>query len=372
MEYFISPQEAKEKLSSSTNGYLFVDIREANEYNDWSIKGSINVPINPLIVAGNFLEIKENLKNLPKDKSIVTICARGLNSQVAAEILRDMGYNAVTLEKGMKGWNENFDIYKIEFDGFDLVQFVRVGKGCLSYIVYSHKEKSSAVFEPSIFTDEYVSYIKANDLKVKYVIDTHAHADHFSGAMELAKKLNVPYSVNSADVDNVFSFNPIDSSKSISLGDVEIKILNTPGHTDGSLSFLINNQALICGDLLLLESPGRPDLARSKEETINGAGILFNTLQDVILKLDDNVKIFPAHFTKTQTRPVTITLGDMKKSSHAISINDKDKFIEYLTSNIPMTPPNYDSIKKYNKAGVIIPVDYAEELEIGPNRCTAR
>ena len=372
MDYFISPKEAKEKLNSNTNGYLFVDIRDTHEFDDWNIKGSVNVPVNPLIVEGKFTEIKKQLGSLPKNKLIVTICARGINSQVATTILREMDYNAVTLEKGMKGWNENFDIYKLEFNDFAAVQFVRVGKGCLSYIVYSKKDNSAAVFEPSIFTDEYIGYAKTNGLSIKYVIDTHAHADHFSGAMELAKKLNIDYSVNAIDVDKVFDFKSLQDTNKINLGDVEIQILKTPGHTDGSLSFLINNEALICGDLLLLESPGRPDLARTKEETIKGAEILFGTLQNVILKLDDSVKILPSHFTKTEIRPVIMTLGELKKYSKAVSINDKNKFIEYLTSNIPVTPPNYESIKKFNKSGVMIPVDYAEELEIGPNRCAAR
>ena len=370
--FLISPKEVKEHISSKTDEYLLVDIREEHEYNDWNIKGSMNLPINSLIVDGNFLEIKEQLLSLPKDKFIVTICQRGINSQVAASILREMDYNAAALEKGMKGWNENFDLYKIEFKDFVLDQFVRIGKGCLSYIVYDRNNSTAAIFEPSIFVGEYEDYISANGLKIKYVIDSHAHADHFSGAMELARKYLTDYYINETDVDKVFAFKSLNGVKEISFGKVKIDILHTPGHTDGSLSFLINGEALICGDLLLLESPGRPDLARTKEETKKGAEILFNTLHNVILKLDDNVKIFPAHFTKTELRPVTMTLGELKKKSEGLAINDKNKFIEFLTSNIPMTPPNYESIKRFNKAGVMIPLDYAEDLEIGPNRCAAR
>lgn len=368
----ISPKEIKQKLSSGSNSYLLVDIRDSSEFNDWNIRGSVNLPINPLIAAGNFLEIKKNLQSLPKDKLIVTICQRGINSQVASAILREMDYNAVTLDKGMKGWNENFDTYNLDFKDFTAVQFVRIGKGCLSYIVYSKKDKTAAVFEPSIFTDEYLGYAKSNSLTIKYVIDTHAHADHFSGAMELARKLGLDYYVNAVDVDKGFSFKSLQDIKEIEFGDLKVKILHTPGHTDGSLSFLINNEALICGDLLLLESPGRPDLARTKEETTKGAEILFNTLQNVILKLNDTVKILPSHFTKTEIRPVTMTLGELKNTSEGLSIRDKDEFINFLTANIPLTPPNYESIKKFNKSGVMIPIDYAEELEIGPNRCAAR
>ena len=369
--FLISPKKIKEHLNSP-NGYLLVDIREPNEYNDWNIKGSVNVPVNDLIAQGNYPSIKEKLMNLPKDKMLVTICARGINSQVAASVLREMGYNSVALEKGMKGWNENFDIYKIDFDTFEVIQFVRIGKGCLSYIVCDKSTQNAAIFEPSVFLDEYQDYITANKIHLKYVIDTHAHADHFSGGMELAKKLNLDYYVNEIEVDSVFNFKSLKDLNELVIGITKIENIDTPGHTDGSLSFLINGQALLCGDLLLLESPGRPDLARTKEASLKGAGILFDTLQDLLPKLNDNVKIFPSHFTKSELRPVVMTLGELKATSAPLKMENKEEFIEYLTSNIPMTPPNFETIKKYNKAGVMIPLDYAEDLEIGPNRCAAR
>ncbi len=375
--FLISPKEIKEHLESqadgsSTNGYLLVDIRDENEFRDWNIKGAINLPVNSFLAQGNYPKLKEELMKLPKDKLIVTICARGINSQVAASMLREMDYKAVALEKGMKGWNENFDIYKIDFPSFTAVQFVRIGKGCLSYIIYDNQTKEAAVFEPAVFIGEYEDYLTGNGLKAKYVIDTHSHADHFSGGMELAKTLKLDYYVNETDIDNVFSFKSLKGVNEINLGSIKIEIIPTPGHTDGSVSFFVNGKALICGDLLLLESPGRPDLARTKEATIKGAEILFNTLQNLLPRLNDNVKIFPSHFTKTEIRPVVMTLGELKASSKPLTMTDKNEFIDYITSNIPMTPPNYDTIKKFNKAGVMIPLDYAEELEIGPNRCAAR
>ncbi len=368
----ISPKEVKDHINSAENGYMLLDIRRENEFNDWNIKGSVNIPINDLISEGNFLGIKDILKDLPKNKMIVTICAKGLNSQVAASILREMGYNSVSLEKGMKGWNENFDIYKLDFTDFTVIQFVRIGKGCLSYLIYDNKTKETALIEPAIFMDEYEDYIRANGLKLKYIIDTHAHADHFSGGMELARKLNMDYYVNEIEVDKVFSFKSLKDIPEFVLGKTKLEVLSTPGHTDGSVSFLVNNEALLCGDLLLLESPGRPDLARTKEETTKGAAILFDTLQNIINKLNDNVKILPSHFTKTEIRPVVMTFGELKAGSEPLKMTDKSEFINYITANIPNTPPNYETIKKFNKAGVMIPLDYAEDLEIGPNRCAAR
>ncbi len=372
MQLSISPKEIKRRLQSRENGFILLDIREKNEYDDWNIKGSVNMPLNSLIAQGKVNEVKDSLKTLEADKEIVTVCARGINSQVAATILTDMNFKASFLEKGMKGWNENFDIYEIDFKDFVVVQFVRVGKGCLSYIVYSKNDSSAIIIDPSIFTYEYTDYASQHELVVKYVVDTHSHADHFSGAMELAKALGTDYYVNKIDVDNGFEYKSLEGLKELRLSDLKIEIIPTPGHTDGSVSFLINNEALICGDLLLLESVGRPDLARGKEETIKGAEKLYNTVQNVVLNLDDSVRIFPAHFTKSEVRPVTMTLKELKASNDSLTIADKSKFINFITENIPMTPPNYEAIKKYNKAGVIIPLDYAEDLEIGPNRCAAR
>src|SRR5205814_305860 len=152
------------------------------------------------------------------------------------------------------------------------------------------------------------------------------------------------YYVNKIDVDSGFECKSLEGLKELTLSDLKIEILPTPGHTDGSVSFLINKEALICGDLLLLESVGRPDLARGKEETIKGAEKLYNTVQNFILNLDDNVRVFPAHFTKTEIRPVTLTLKELKEKNDSLTIADKSEFINFITENIPMTPPNYEAI----------------------------
>src|SRR4030095_4702096 len=230
--HFISPQEIKNKLRNNSRDFIIVDIRDENEYSDWNIRGSINLPINSYLAKGEYEQMKEELKRLPKDKLIITVCARGINSQVAASMLRDFGYNSFSLEKGMKGWNENFDIYEIDFPDFVVAQFVRIGKGCLSYLIYSKIGNTGAVIEPSIFTNEYLSYADSNEIKIKYIIDTHSHADHFSGAMELSKEIGADYYINSIDVDGEFEYKPLNKLSHINLENVTIKVIPTPGHTD--------------------------------------------------------------------------------------------------------------------------------------------
>jgi glyoxylase-like metal-dependent hydrolase (beta-lactamase superfamily II)/rhodanese-related sulfurtransferase len=375
---FITPQDVKKRLYGADEKMLITDIREKEKFDDWHINGSINIPVDPQIAAGSIEEIKKALGSLPKDKEIVIVCSRGINSQLAANILREMKYRAVALNKGMMGWNENFDTHEIAMTlddprhNFTIVQFIRIGKGCLSYIVYNNASRAGIVVDPSILTDIYLDYINKNHLNINYVLDTHSHADHFSGGLVLAQTLNIDYYINKLDVYKDFNFRSLEGIEKLDFRILDVKIMKTPGHTDGSLSFLIENKALICGDLLLLESTGRPDLARTKEETKAGAEKIFYTIHDSILKLGDDVKIFPAHFISTELRPVVMTLSELKKHNIALTISDKEAFLSYITENMPEAPPNFETIKKFNKAGTYIPVDFAEDLELGPNRCAAR
>ncbi len=375
---FISPKEVKKRLYCKDQTMLIVDIRDKDEYDDWNIAGSVNVPVNSSIASGNVNEIKKLLSRLPRDKEIITVCSRGTNSQLASYMLGEMKYKVFTMTGGMRGWNENFDVYETEIPtddphhSFTVAQFVRIGKGCLSYIIFNNASRSGLIIDPSVILDEYLDYINKNHLNINYVIDTHSHADHFSGGMALSKALNLDYYINKIDTDNSFKFRSLEGIEKLDFRILDVRILKTPGHTDGSLSFLIEKKALICGDLLLLESPGRPDLARTKEETKHGAEKIFYTLHEVILKLDDDVKIFPAHYTNTALRPVVMTLGELKENNVSLTISDKEAFLSYLTENIPKTPPNFETIKKFNKAGTVMPLDYAEDLELGPNRCAAR
>ena len=99
---------------------------------------------------------------------------------------------------------------------------------------------------------------------------------------------------------------------------------------------------------------------------------MFDTLNNIIFKLAESIKILPSHFVSTSLRPVTLTLKELRQQNKSLTIVNKNEFIVYITESMPKTPPNYESIKRYNKKGIIMPMDYAEELEIGPNRCAAR
>jgi len=179
-----------------------------------------------------------------------------------------MGYETTFLENGMRGWNTLHQESEVLNDGdLFVTQIIRPGKGCLSYIIGSNSTKEVFVVDPSHFIEEYIELIKEKGYTLKGVIETHVHADHISGAKRLADSTNTKYYVSGKDIKANFDFIDLQKQEKIEIGNNEIKILQTPGHTDGGVSFLLN-KALLTGDTLFLEGVGRPDLGRSKEDMV--------------------------------------------------------------------------------------------------------
>src|SRR3989338_2716707 len=132
----------KELIKNNDKSILILDIRDSNTFHDWHIRNSENIDVYNDIWEGNFESVKQKLSKLPKDKKIVTVCTAGVTSQPASMLLESMGYKTLVLEKGMIGWNSLHQAVDVMDEGDLLVkQIIRVGKGCLSYLVGSNSEK---------------------------------------------------------------------------------------------------------------------------------------------------------------------------------------------------------------------------------------
>ena len=133
---------AKELANNNDKSILILDIREKDSFEDWNIKDSHNIDVYNDIWEGNFDVVKKKLSQLPKDKKIVTVCNAGVTSQNASMLLESMGYSTLVLEKGMVGWNTlHKAIDVINENDLLLKQIIRVGKGCLSYLIGSNSTK---------------------------------------------------------------------------------------------------------------------------------------------------------------------------------------------------------------------------------------
>jgi len=345
----ITVQELKQRLAEKKD-FLLLDVRTAQEYNQWSIPGSVNMPVQSL-----------DATRLPKDKEIATICAHGGRSQYAEQMLRSQGFSASSVFGGMSAWNSVYDLVKISDN---IHQIKRIGKGCLSYMINANGV--GIVIDPSTHTDEYLKIAKSLGVTIKAIIDTHQHADHISGSRLLKQATGSQLFINPADGYNFSGFTELRDKWKMTINGLEIEVLHTPGHTSGSTSLLVDSY-LITGDTLFIDGVARPDLKDKSEEY---AAELYDTYQNKILNLSDNTVVIPAHTSHIGGfgESVGKDLSWIKKNNRVLELS-KSEFIKYVISNIPPKPQNYEDIIAANKGETEWTADEIAELEFGANKC---
>src|SRR5215211_914641 len=188
----IEPEDLKKKIDNDENIFL-LDVRTPQEYEAWRI--SYDKYVNPKLIPVDRLFVSDPvlLKEIPKDKEIVTVCAHGNRSLIAADILNQLGYNVKSVKGGMAGWNKVYDAAEIPVPKeapFKIWQIRRISKGCIGYIISSKKDKTATVIDPS--NEIYEAFLKTakdNELQITKLLDTHQHADHVSGIVKLVKTI---------------------------------------------------------------------------------------------------------------------------------------------------------------------------------------
>ncbi len=367
----ITVQELKDKMEKRED-FLLLDVRSTGEYQQWNIPGSVNMPMQTLQSI--------NAGKLTKDKQIVCLCAHGMRSQYAAQILKSEGFDAISVFGGMAAWNSVYDLVKLmpndakqndasgvqtlASDTFNIYQIKRIGKGCLGYFINANGV--GIVIDPSTHTNEFLSIAKNLDCTIKAVMDTHQHADHVSGSRRLREATNAQLFVNPADGYNFSGFTELKDKWKMTINGLEIEVLHTPGHTSGSTSLLVDN-FLITGDTLFIDGVARPDLKDKAEEY---AGHLYDTYQNKILNLSDKTTVIPAHTSHIGGfgEPISKDLAWIKKNNRILELS-KPEFIKYVISNIPPKPYNYEDIIAANKGETEWTDDEIAELEFGANKC---
>jgi glyoxylase-like metal-dependent hydrolase (beta-lactamase superfamily II) len=344
---------------------LILDIRPKEQREEWQIPGSMYVDAYKRLNA-NDLSVLDEIA-IPEGATVVTVCAAGKTSNIAANELRKKGIDAYSLDGGMKAWSMAWNKAEIKLSNdIQLIQVRRTGKGCLSYIIAS--KDLALIIDPSLDTTVYESILKEKKLQLKYVLETHIHADHLSRAKLLAQTTNAElYLPFKSKVH--FSFTPLNDGDTLTLGDISLKVLYTPGHTLDSSCFLINEKALITGDTLFTNSVGRPDLKADADTTKEKARLLFHSLQK-IMALKDDIIVLPAHTSKPvefDNKMIQASLAQMKKTVTILQL-DEETFVTELMQRIPPTPPNYLTIAEKNLEGDFKDVN-PMDLEAGANRC---
>lgn len=355
---------------------LFIlDVRNEDDFEDWKIDGArfeyLNKPYFELLDGID--EIKEQI---PTNKDILVACAKEGSSMMVAEMLIEQGFDAAYLEGGMKAWSEYMEPVKVGDlnNGGELYQFVRLGKGCLSYMVVSNGE--AAVIDATRMTDIFINFAKEKGVKITNVLDTHLHADHISGARAIAKETGATYWLPPKDAGEVvFEYQALNDDDNIKIGDVSINIhaLYSPGHTIGSTSFVVDDKFLLTGDILFIDSIGRPDLAGLAEDWV---GDLRETLYKRYRDLSEDLVVLPAHFMiieeLNEDGSVAEKLGTLFAENHGLNIQDEEEFRAIVTENLPPQPNAYQEIRQTNMGRITPDEETQREMEIGPNRCAVR
>ena len=236
--------------------------------------------------------------------------------------------------------------------------------GCLSEAAYYiESEGESVIIDPLREVEPYIEKAKENNSQIKYILETHFHADFVSGHVELAKKTGAII-VFGPHAKTEFKFKQVEDGEIISVGKIKIKAIHTPGHTIESTCYLLidekgKERALFSGDTLFIGDVGRPDLAVKTNLTKEDlAGHLFDSLRNKILPLNNDIIVYPAHGAgsacgKNISKETFDLLGNQKQTNYALNKNlKKEDFIKEVLDGILPPPQYFPKNVRLNKASI--------------------
>lgn len=234
-----------------------LDIRTDDDHAQWTIPGSLHINAYEALWNGQPGALADLA--LPADRPVVTVCNAGKVSQTAADVLTSRGFDARSLTGGMKAWSLAWNVADVPLadSSVNVVQIRRTGKGCLSYILASQGD--AAVIDPSVTPDVYLEIARQRGWSIRYVLEIHLHADHLSRARELTQVAGAVLMLPPQNRAR-FAFTSIADGEQVRLGDATLRAVHTPGHTNESTSYVLNNAAVLTGDTLFTNGVGRPDL----------------------------------------------------------------------------------------------------------------
>ena len=384
-----TPDELLERLIARER-FTLLDVRPRAEFDAGHIEGREPIPTrnepygellklasraNPKAQA-EILAAKPDPPALDKNENILATCAHGKASAIVVDGLRQIGYRAISLAGGMQAWSTaTYARAVVRSLELAIHQIVRPARGCLSYVVASHG--AAAIVDPMRDPAPYQALLRTEQLTAKLVFDTHAHADHVSGGVELARALGVSYALHPYDsihpmdmLPAAISYEPLRDQQTVPIGATTIEVLHIPGHTLGNLAFRVGNH-LLAGDSIFIDSIARPDLGGRGE---TWASLHWRSLRR-LLALGDDVLVLPGHFSslrESNDAGVFVgTIGALRQTNEGLLAAQKTEreFVEYILAHLPQFPPEYVDIKRVNLGLKQVEDEAAAELETGKNIC---
>ena len=284
----MSTEELKSLYDKEERDFVVVDVREPEEVRDWKIQGSTNVPLGA--------EFASRVKAIANGSQVITVCRTGVRSLHAVDELQGTGLSVKSLSGGIVAWSNTYVASDLKIPNSSvskIIQIRRLSKGCTSYMICH--DNACIVVDPSTKIEEYEKVSAKEGFRITHVVDTHKHADHVSGARQLASSTGAVLHLSPKDDYQFGGFTSLTDKANIRPENEELRVdaIHTPGHTPGSMSLLVSDSLLLSGDTLFLDGIGRPDLQGAPEVS---AKQLYHTCQKICDELDPTVRILPAHF----------------------------------------------------------------------------
>lgn len=371
----ITPDELARALEGG-HAIQVLDVRAPHRLASGTIETTdparfVNLPNSKLFALGEAAQ-----SGLATDQPVVAVCGHGNASKQATAWLLDHGYQARSLRGGMAAWTRLLVPHAVPApDGFThVVQFDRLGKGALAYLLVANGE--ALIVDPPREASAILNEIDRLGARLVGVADTHVHADYLSGAAALSAEYGVPYYLHPADAvypydgtPGTIAFEALEDGQEIPLGKATVRVLHTPGHTEGSVTYVAGTLALT-GDFLFVASIGRPDLAG---RTAEWAESLWSSLERVRRDWPAEMLVLPAHYTQaSERRPdgvIGIPFGDLPKRNEVHRITDRAEFLAWITAREREAPAQYREIKAVNVGLKTVSDEEAEVLEAGKSEC---
>jgi glyoxylase-like metal-dependent hydrolase (beta-lactamase superfamily II)/rhodanese-related sulfurtransferase len=343
-----------------------LDVRPTEQRAEWAIPGSMHIDAYRALNEGN----PHALDAVKVDAAIpvVTVCAAGKTSRLAAEQLAARGVQALSLEGGMKAWSLTWNTADVPLDDHAtrIIQVRRTGKGCLSYLIGAGEE--AFVIDASLDPQVYLDLARRQGWQITNVLETHIHADHLSRSRQLAERCGATLLL--PDQQRVaFPFTAMRDGDTLATSRLRLTALHTPGHTLESTCYLLNDTLLFTGDTLFLASIGRPDLHAAEQEARARSVLLYHSLHK-LLALPPETLVLPGHTNRPvlfDGKPVSARLAEIDEQVGLLHVSQTE-FVKTLVQRLPPTPPNYERITTLNEAG-LFPESDVTDLEAGANRC---
>lgn len=382
--------ELLDRLDEQNEPFV-LDVRNREEFERFRLEGrrplqTLNLPYFEMLEAGGQDDMMDSVvaclerdlaTQLPRDRPILAVCAKGTTSLFVAEGLRRLGYDGFTLEGGIAGWGGHYATRAVvEGPDLSIYQISRPARGCLSYVVAGNGR--ATVIDATRHLHPYLELARRRGLVIERVLDTHGHADHISGGPALARETGASYHLHPYDAIHpidllpaTIPYEPLRDGQSFTVGTHRLQVLHAPGHTLGLVVFRLDSY-VFAGDSIFIRSVARPDLGGKADAW----ALLHTRSLKQLASLPGSTIVLPGHFSSAAEADgagiFAAPLAELNRTNdglRALARETEVGFVRYLLDSLPESIPEYVDIKRVN-AGLLTPDDEsAATLELGKNVC---